>query len=58
MTAEEVARWIVQSYGSGYSLDMINITQSSVKLSKVDEVVNEVSYLAELLIAKRSMGGD
>ena len=52
MTAEEVARWIVQSYGSEYSPDRVDITQSSVLLSRVDEVTNEVSYLAELLMAK------
>jgi hypothetical protein len=52
MSPAEIAKWIVQSYGAVYAKDRVNITMSAIKTSKVEKVVQEVDYLAELLIDK------
>ncbi len=50
MTPREVATWIVQSYGAEYPPDHQHITQSAIQMNLVDRVVDEVDYLAGLLI--------
>jgi hypothetical protein len=50
MAPHEVVTWIVQSFGTAYASDRQNVTQSATRMSRVDEVVQEVDGLAALLV--------